>query len=390
MNTKNLQQIFANYIDHFEEMNDAAHDETFKWWAAYQFHDLMDKALQAPIEQFADLLDAIKGHRKEDRVVETIIDGQMRPFAGLVQLAKEYNAAAVQTLFQNLFADDGGDLNKREQKISIFLQGCEELRLAKFPNYYSYKQTARSVAGYLFLYDPEQYYMYKSKEAHRFADDIEFNGDWGSGDHLKLKEYYRMCDELVAEIKKCPALRATHNSRFLLKDRYTPPKLANDSSYHILAYDIIYCTCAYDLDRNITFKKISLPEKKLYQERLKKALEAQEEYLQAETRYSELESAIRHYDTLLVPETEVYHVTYGAGKITSRKGKDIIVDFANGSHNFQLDFFTTIANSLLKFNDSLDAKTKESYCTLLKNYSNLSASMERARSELKKYSDILE
>lgn len=390
MNTRNLQQIFANYIDRFEEMNDAEHDETFKWWAAYQFHDLMDKALQAPTNQFADLLDAIKGHRKADRVVETIIDGQMHPFAGLVHLAKEYNAEAVKTLFQNLFADDGGDLNKREQKISVFLQGCEELRLAKFPNYYSYKQTARSVAGYLFLYDPEQYYMYKSKEAYRFADDIEFNGDWGSGDHLKLKEYYRMCDELVAEIKKCPALCATHNSRFSLKDRYTPPKLANDSSYHILAYDIIYCTCAYDLDRNITFKKISLQEKKLYQERLKKALEVQEEYLQAEARYSELEPAIRHYDTLLVPETEVCHVTYGTGKITSRKGKDIIVDFANGPHNFQLDFFTTIANSYLKFNDSLDCKTKESYCTLLKNHSNLSASMERVRSELKKYSDILE
>lgn len=65
MNTKNLQQIFANYIDNFDVMNDIPHDETFKWWAAYRFRELMDEALQAPIDQFADLLDAIKGHQKK-------------------------------------------------------------------------------------------------------------------------------------------------------------------------------------------------------------------------------------------------------------------------------------------------------------------------------------
>ena len=31
MNTKNLHQIFANYIDRFEELNDPEHNETFKW-----------------------------------------------------------------------------------------------------------------------------------------------------------------------------------------------------------------------------------------------------------------------------------------------------------------------------------------------------------------------
>lgn len=390
MNTKNLQQIFANYIDNFDVMNDIPHDETFKWWAAYRFHELMDEALQAPIDQFADLLDAIKGHQKTDRVVETIIEGQMRPFTGLVRLAKEYNAEAVRALFQGLFADDGVDFIKREQKIAAFLQGCEELRLAKFPSYFSYKQNARSVAGYLFLYDPEQYYMYKATEACRFADDVEFYGDWGSGDHLKLKEYYRMCDELVAEIKKCPALLATHNSRFTLKDRYIPPKLANDSNYHILAYDIIYCTCAYDLDRNISFKKISLKEKKLYQERLKKALEAQEAYLQAEARYSELEPAIRYYDALLIPGMEVFHSTYGTGKIANRKGKDIIVDFDTGLQNLMLDFFASIVNGYLKFNDPLDSETKESYRALLKKHSALTSSMRYAQNELAKYSDILE
>lgn len=29
-----------------------------------------------------------------------------------------------------------------------------------------------------------------------FADCIEFYDDFGMGDHVKLKTYYRMCDEL--------------------------------------------------------------------------------------------------------------------------------------------------------------------------------------------------
>ena len=37
MNTKNLHQIFANYIDRFEELNNPEHNETFKWWAAVSF-----------------------------------------------------------------------------------------------------------------------------------------------------------------------------------------------------------------------------------------------------------------------------------------------------------------------------------------------------------------
>ena len=56
---------------------------------------------------------------------------------------------------------------------------AEKLRLKKFPKYYSYKQTARSVSGYLFLYDPDNHYMYKAMQAKLFADCIEFYGDWG-------------------------------------------------------------------------------------------------------------------------------------------------------------------------------------------------------------------
>lgn len=180
MNTKNLHQIFANYIDRFEELNNPEHNETFKWWAAKQFRKQMDAAFKQSGHNFAVALDHIKGHKKEERVIETIIDGKMQPFGGLVKISQQNEEAAnsVKRLFQDLFKDDCGDLEKREEKIAAFLEDSEKLRLKYFPNYYSYKQTARSVAGYLFLYEPDKYYMYKANEAKLFADCVEYYGDW--------------------------------------------------------------------------------------------------------------------------------------------------------------------------------------------------------------------
>ena len=89
MNTKNLHQIFANYIDRFEELNDPEHNETFKWWAAKQFRKQMDAAFKQSGHNFAVALDHIKGHKKEERVIETIIDGKMQPFGGLVKISQQ-------------------------------------------------------------------------------------------------------------------------------------------------------------------------------------------------------------------------------------------------------------------------------------------------------------
>ena len=128
MNKKNLQQIFANYIDRFAELNDAAHDETFKWWAAAEFRKRLDEALQSDNENFVAVLRNIV---KND-VVGTIIDGRMQPFGGLVAIANlndEY-ADKVKQLFLDLFANDGNDLEVREKKIAAFLKRSEELRLA--------------------------------------------------------------------------------------------------------------------------------------------------------------------------------------------------------------------------------------------------------------------
>ena len=400
MNTKNLHQIFANYIDRFEELNNLDHNESFKWWAAAQFHAVMAAALQKSAAEFANDLEILV--RKD--VVGVIIDGRMQPFGGLVKIAQKNNgesADGVKQLFQNLFQDDGGDLEKREEKIAVFLDESEKLRLKYFPNYYSYKQTARSVAGYLFLYDPEHCYMYKATEARRFADDVEYYGDWGSGDQIKLKEYYRMCNELVAEIQECSALLETDKSRYTLKKRFEdekhygiiPPSkksMVEDSSCHILAYDIIYCNKTYDLDRTLSFKKRSPKEKKLYQERLNKALELQEEYSKAEERYAQLDRAIEHYSTVLTPGTAVTNFRYGHGKIIARRGDALDIQFDTQPGLIGYDFWQTVTGHYLKFEDSLDKETAQQYEDIFRRHDCISSELVRLQKELEAYQDVLE
>lgn len=389
MNTKNLHQIFANYIDRFEELNNPEHNETFKWWAAAQFHAVMADALKKSGEEFTDNLKTIVSKD----VVGVIIDGRMQPFRGLVKIAEQNgceSADAVKQLFQNLFQDDGGDLEKREEKIAAFLENSEKLRLKYFPNYYSYKQTARSVAGYLFLYEPDKYYMYKANEAKLFADCVEYYGDWGTGDQIKLKEYYRMCDELVAEIKNCKELMSTDKSRFDGHFQYIRDNLANDEAKHILAYDIIYCTSVYNLYKGLTFKNITFKEKKLYQERLNKALALQEEYQKAEEEYTLLDQAVQHYDAVFVPGTAVANLKYGPGRIVARRDAVLDVQFESQPDLIKYDFWQTVTGHYLKFEDSLDKETAQQYEDIFRRHDGISSGLVRLQKELEGYQDVLE
>ena len=383
MNKKNLKQIFANYIDHFEELNDPEHNENFKWWAAEQFRKRMDLALSKDGPEFADVMKSLV----KDKITQTIIDNYTQPFAGLAELARR-EPETVKKMLVALYADDGGNLEIREQKIQDFFVQSQKLLDRYFPNSFRYKQDAHAVSAYLFLYDPDHHYLYKPTQARLFADCVEFYGDWGSGNNIKLNVFYRMCDELVSEIKNCPELLETSQSRYDRRICAKPENLHRDEEKHILAFDIIYCSMVYDLFRGITFKTITVKEKRLYEERLKKAQELQEEYLDAEERCRQLNEAAQHYNSILIPGVKVWHRYNGEGTILDRDHGNITVQFAE--RVMKLDFYQTVADGHLKFEDSLEDAKKQQYKELCKNHANIQDSVSRLEDQLKEYRDILE
>ena len=92
MNKNQMHQIFAHYIDNFEKLNDPEHSEYYKWQVCHKFRPLMDEALAADVDDFADALYRVKDCSKN------IIDSYTQPFYGLVEFARR-EPETVQRMF---------------------------------------------------------------------------------------------------------------------------------------------------------------------------------------------------------------------------------------------------------------------------------------------------
>lgn len=220
-------------------------------------------------------------------------------------------------------ADDGGNLSARQERIYAFIQKSEELKAKYAPGSWRYTNDQRSVMAYLFFHDPEHNYLYKSTQAHEFADCVDFLDDWGSGSHFKLDVYYRMCDELVAAIKEFPALIQTHMSRY----EAAKEKLYEDPAYHLLAFDMIYSSQVYNLYDGIQYSHQKGTEKKLRRERIEKAMELKEAYDQAHADIEHLEELRSTLLSHLQAGSSIIHKVYGNGTVDSLDGPSITVRF---------------------------------------------------------------
>ncbi len=308
MNKNNMAQIFAHYIDNFAKINDEAHEEYYKWQICYEFPKLMDKALVVSDEEFPSAL------YKTKVCSRNIIDNFTQPFYGLVKLAeKEPNT--VRQMFLDLYVPDNGDLVFQMKKIEVFFDKSNELLEKYYPGSYLYKQNSHSVSSYLFLYDPEHHYMYKASECTTMADCIGFYNSWGMGDNIKLDVFYRMCDEMVEQMNRCPELLKTNESRYDGVLKLKPGSLHPDRNKHILLFDIIYCCKTYDLYGIIPFARTSTKEKQLILERRIKAKKLQETYDLAKLDFDFLEEALEYLMATLTVGTIVKHKKFGNGRI---------------------------------------------------------------------------
>ena len=238
MNIDNLHTIFANYIRKFDVINEpTGHDENYKWRLASQFPALMNP----------DSPDFIAGMKKvagKKLSYNLINSNHHYPLTALIKCA-ETEETAVRDLFRALFADDGGSMIMRQKKIDTFIAGANALTAKAHPEYKDIgqlKNDQRSAMSYLFFNDPEHHYLYKYTEVAEFAKAVEFSDDMGYGSGFKMDVFYRMCDELVAEIRNCDLLLKTTRRRYYNSAGEKLDGIYEDKNYHILAFDIIWGT----------------------------------------------------------------------------------------------------------------------------------------------------
>ena len=227
MNKQSIAQLFRNYIDNFDcFMDPQGGYEAYKWEAVDQVQKVWD--LSAP-----DLSGMIR--QAFSKTYNLINNRIVSPGNGLALLAKE-EPESVRKALEGLLTETS-DLDEKQDNILRFVDEINAMLEKYFPGKWKYTHDLRVAITYLALIKPAENYQFKSTPAHFFARWMEFDTDLGYGSDFKLKYYYQMCDELLAEVQACPEL--------LEKDAERKVSW-KDESKHILVTDLIYCFGVYD------------------------------------------------------------------------------------------------------------------------------------------------
>ena len=377
MNTEHLQQIIDHYLARFEELNGPVHMEYYKWQIACQFKSLMDEALAGPVEEISTKLNAAKN------LTQNMIDSYTQPFNGLVEFSKK-EPETVRKMFLDLFQTAEAGVKEKQAAIQQFLENSHKLRDKYFPDSYRYNDDLHSVTGYLFLYDPEHNYLYKASHCRSFADCIEFYDDWGYGADTKLDVFFRMCDEVLALIKKNEPLMAANVGRYDID----PDGMHPDQEKHILLFDLIYCCTSYGLFNGISYVTPKTGERKLMQERKEKAQGLAAKLAEAQEQLAQLNSAVEWLWDALQPGTRIWHKSFGEGVIQELTDKTIKVQFA-GAGNKTLGTIACIGNGLIRLSDEGKQAELIQYKDILRKDEQIRNAVRWAEQELMPYAEYL-
>ena len=298
MNISNLSSVIQAYLDNYTYINDDEYEpkEYYKWEAFKHFADHWD--IEA--EDFASMF---KESMKS--TYNLINNKQVSPTNGIVKLAEIPELTeTIRDAFKNLYASDGGDLILRQKKIEDFRDKINGLLEKQYPGTWKYNQDFRTVLFYLNLKYPADNYLFKATQAREFMYCVEFPEDFGSGMSFELSKYYHMCDKLVEKIKENDELIKVYKD--LLDNK--AETMLHDESYHILAFDIIYCAVVYNLYKGIEIKKP-----------IKKSSAEQQRNVRLNELNTVVEEDIEELNKALIELSEIEDVHIVGVRVTNKK-----------------------------------------------------------------------
>ncbi|MBQ7820841.1 MAG: hypothetical protein IJ391_00970 [Clostridia bacterium] len=334
MNKIHLHNILEQYIGRYNELNDInGNDEGYKWRAesCFKAHWNIDA------EDFQSMF------KKSFGEMSNLIDNStVQPVGGILMLLNHTDEIEfVRTCFKELFSEDSGDIDSRQIRIETFVEKING-KIEKYAKgSWKYPQQRNNAIYYMNLWKPEDNYIFKSTEATEWANCIEFGDDFGSGNTFRLKKYYKMCDELLEELKKNEEIMELYKSRMEKEAR------GFDDQGHILVYDIIYCAKAYNLYKNVpSFQKLSTKERIKLAQKNEKREELLEQLAELSAEYENMSA------TAVLPDLtgqKCKHKLWGTGDIQSCQNNSLNVVFAGETKVFKypdsINMFIYLENS---------------------------------------------
>ena len=323
MNWDNLHKLIDTYEERFYEINNSDHDEIFKWRAAKTFRDawFSESLNKKPFsERF--------NYAKKD--FQNIMDNSfISPSTGVVKLA-EKEQETVEKLFTDvLFKEDNNDVVLRQQHIEEFIDGMDKLRQKYYPQSHMYKQDPHAASIYLAFYAPDINYIYRYSEAEHFAQYIEYGKDIGSGKEFRLDYYYEMCDLIVKALKEHKSLLEKHFA-------FLNEKTLKDESLHLLAFDLMYCSRAYNFFLGLEHisKKESIKAFSEEQAKEKERQEKEEKKNEIKQKIFELEKRAEELSQISLINVEVIHHVYGKGIVVEQEKNHLTIRFGSCEKTF--------------------------------------------------------
>ena len=318
MDRDNYNAIITRYLEKFAYTNGDKPEEYFKWDAIACFQKYWDINAESLFDSFS------KAIAKTDVLLD---GGHSAPSSGIKALLKiPEEVENVRGAFRQLFMPEE-NLSKRDLLVDHFVRDVNA-RIKKYWPNDSYKpQTIRSALCYLALANPKQNFFYMYKKAENWANYTEYGFDTGSGDSFSLPVYYKMCEELVSEIKADPRLQKCNEARM------EKAGVTIDDDYHTLAYDIIYCATTYNMYIDIPTYQV-----KGVKERVIRANEREElSILFEDTVKTEKELNVFEASIVVPPELvgqAVKHSKFGEGTILSLDGYKLVAKFGQDEKTF--------------------------------------------------------
>ena len=219
-----------------------------------------------------------------------------------------------------------------------FVEGFEKLREEYYPGNWSYKHDRHSASVLLAVNNPESNYVYKSNNALKMAEYLDFGLRIGSGQTFSLQNYYKMCDGIVEALYQHDSLLEKHFN-YLNDTHY------HDKSLHLLAFDLIYCSYCYNYYRGLvsfatgrTISKKTVQRVELSLEELERAeKEKQLKISELEKQIADAEKRCDEFEDISLIGVQVTAPKYGIGTVISQDVNKVTVCFNNTEKTFILD-----------------------------------------------------
>lgn len=366
MNKTHLYNILNQYVERYDELNKPeGNNEGYKWKAEACFKENWN----IDVDDFQLMF---KNAFKE---MSNLIDNAtVQPIGGISLLLNHTEEIPfVRECFRKLFSEDNGNIDARQNRIMEFIEKINSRIEIYSKGSWKYPQKINNVIYYLNLWKPDENYIFKATEATEWANCVEYGDDFGSGNTFSLKKYYKMCDELLDELRQHKTIMDLYNDRMKSISNF-------DDKGHILVYDVIYCAKAYNLYQNVpTLQKLSI------KQRIKHAETAEKRnFLTKKINDLSLELKNMPVDILLpdVSNEEVTHSKWGVGTIIGCNNGIIEVNFKEGIKKLKypdsINKYITLENEELTKWFNVFEENKEKRIFLEKELNN-------AKRELEKY-----